>query len=58
MWFGDFFWRVVVGGESSEFVGFLKGVGEKAVSKMWCFDGEFVVKCVAHMVLKQPLIRG
>jgi hypothetical protein len=34
-------------------LGFLKGVGKKGVSKTWCFDGEFVVRCVADVVVKQ-----
>jgi hypothetical protein len=53
MRFGDFFWRVVGGGESGEFAGFFEGVGEKWVSKTWCFDGEFVVRCVADVVVRQ-----
>jgi hypothetical protein len=36
---------------------FLKGVGEKGVPNTWCFDGEFVVRCVANVVVKEHIFR-
>jgi len=37
--------------ENDVFVGFFAGVGEKVVSKTWFLDGEFVVGCVAFVVV-------
>jgi len=43
------FWR---GGAGFSFViaGFLRGVLEKVVVWLWCFDGVIVVGCVVEMV--------
>jgi len=49
---------MVGGGESAGFAGFFAGGGEKVVSKTWCFDGEFVVRCVADVVVKRHVFWG
>jgi hypothetical protein len=42
------------GGENSDF----EGVSGKTWSGTWCFDGEFVVRCVADVVFWMVSFRG
>jgi len=50
--FGFFLW-VVRRERFRGFMVFLRGVLEKEGVWVWCFDGEFVVKCVVEVDVKQ-----
>jgi hypothetical protein len=42
---------VVDGTQVRDLLAFLRGVGEKVVSKTWFLDGEFVMECVVFVVV-------
>jgi hypothetical protein len=52
------FFLMEFGGVFCGFVGLFEGGSEKTTDLVWCFDGEFVVSCVADVVVRQPTFHG